>query len=124
MYISEITHGELRVERVNDGIEEGGGVGGEKDVINVQQQVCNGCTTMKDEERRITLRCRKTNRGNEGGEAMKLCTRHLFKPIKRFIQATTMRWMRGVKEAIGLLTVDGLLEMTMEEGIFDIQLVN
>jgi hypothetical protein len=55
---------------------------------------------------------------------MKLCTRHLFKPIKRFIQATTMRWMRGVKEAIGLLTVDSLLEMTMEEGIFDIQLVN
>jgi hypothetical protein len=38
MYISEITRGELRVEGVNDGIEEGGGVGSENDVVNVQHK--------------------------------------------------------------------------------------
>jgi hypothetical protein len=35
-----------------------------------------------------------------------------------------MRGTRGVNKARGLLTVDSLIEMTVQEGIFDIQLVN
>jgi hypothetical protein len=34
--VAKITHGELGMERANDGMEEGGGVGGEDDVIHVQ----------------------------------------------------------------------------------------
>jgi hypothetical protein len=35
MNVAEVTHGELGVERVNDGVEEKGGVGGEYDVIHI-----------------------------------------------------------------------------------------
>jgi hypothetical protein len=35
MDVSEVTHGELGVERANDGVEERGGVGGEYDVIYI-----------------------------------------------------------------------------------------
>jgi hypothetical protein len=33
--VTKITHGELGVEGVDDGVEEGGGVGGENNVINI-----------------------------------------------------------------------------------------
>jgi hypothetical protein len=36
MDVAEVTHGEFRVERANDGVKERGGVGGEYDVIHIE----------------------------------------------------------------------------------------
>jgi hypothetical protein len=79
---------------------------------------------VENKERRITFGGRKTEGGNKQGEAVKPCTRCLFKPIERFLQTANMSRMGGVKKARRLLTVDGLLKMTMKEGILDVQLMN
>jgi hypothetical protein len=122
--IAQVTHGELGVEGGDDGVKEGGGVGGEDDVINVQQQKGNGRTMAENEKRGITLGGRKTKSSDEGGEAMKPGARCLFKTIKRLVQAANMRGMSGVNKAGGLLTIDGLMKMPMEECVLDVELMN
>jgi hypothetical protein len=124
MDIAKITHGKLGMERANNAAEQCGGVGGENDVIHVKQQICNGGALVENKERGITFGGRKTEGGNKRGEAVKPCTRCLFKPIERFLQTANMRRVGGVKKARRLLTVDGLLKMTMKEGILDVQLMN
>jgi hypothetical protein len=104
-------------------MEEGGGVGGENNVINVQKQICKRGATAKNKQRGITFGGRETNGGNERCKTVKPCTGCLFKPIKRFLQATNMSRVGGIKKARGLLTVDGLLKMTVKKSILDVQLM-
>jgi hypothetical protein len=54
---------------------------------------------------------------------MKPCPGCLFEAIERLTQMANMRRMGGVKKAIGLLTKDGLIKMTVKEGILDIKLM-
>jgi hypothetical protein len=90
MYITEVTHRELMAKRCDDGVEESGGVGGEDDIIYIQEQICSGGAILKNEQRGVTLGSAKTNGGYEGGEAMKPCPWRLFEALKGLVEVTHM----------------------------------
>jgi hypothetical protein len=48
----------------------------------------------------------------------------LFKAIERFEKTTDMSRMLRINKSRGLLAIDHFIEMTMEEGIFDVKLMN
>jgi hypothetical protein len=48
----------------------------------------------------------------------------LFKAIEGFEKTTDMVRMLLIDKSRGLLTIDHFIEMTMEEGIFDVELMN
>jgi hypothetical protein len=48
----------------------------------------------------------------------------LFKAIEGFEKTTDMVRMLWIDKSRGLLTIDHFIEMTMEEGIFDVELMN
>jgi hypothetical protein len=58
---------------------------------------------------------RKNVETNNGG---------LFEAVERFEEATNMCRMSRVDETRGLLTIHNLIEMSMEKGIFNVELMN
>jgi hypothetical protein len=49
MNTTKITHGEFVVKGVNDGVKERRGVGCEYYVINIQEKICHGGASVKNE---------------------------------------------------------------------------
>jgi hypothetical protein len=58
------------------------------------------------------------------GKTLKPSTRGLFESVERFKEATNICGMLRIDEAGRLLTIDHLIEISMEESVFDIELVN
>jgi hypothetical protein len=58
---------------------------------------------------------RKNVETNNGG---------LFEAVERFEEATNMCRMLRADETRGLLTIHNLIEMSMEKGIFNVELMN
>jgi hypothetical protein len=124
MDVPEVAHGELTVEGVDDVAESGGGARGENYVVNIEEKVGGGCGGTEDEEGVVAFRGDKTNGVKEVGEAEKPSAGRLFETVKGFFEATNVVGVGGVEETRRLGAVDGLSELTVEEGIFDIKLMN
>ena len=54
MKITQVTHGEFRLKRSDDGVECVCRVGGKNNIVNIHKEIGNGCILMENVEGRIT----------------------------------------------------------------------
>jgi hypothetical protein len=124
MECAKITHGKLLVEGVDDLVKQCGGVGCENDIIHVEKKVGSGGGCMENEKRGVTFGGSETECVQVGGEFEEPCPWSLFEPIEGLVEFAHMGRVVGVNETRRLGTVDCFGELTMQECIFDIQLMD
>ena len=77
-----VRHGELLLERGNDGVECGRSIGCENDIIDIDKKVGNCGSMVADEQGRVALGGTKPDRQQEGLEPKKPRSRGLFQTIE------------------------------------------
>lgn len=89
-----------------------------------KQKICHINSVCVNKQGFITLRTRKTTRGNEGREAMVPSAGSLFEAIQKTVETAYEVRVRGVDETNRLATINCLKKSTMQESILNIQLMN
>jgi hypothetical protein len=78
---SEVFHGKLAAESVDDGMEKGSGGCGKNNVINIEKKVSDVRAAMESEERVIRFGFKKANRTSKGSKSLKPSPRSMFKTV-------------------------------------------
>ena len=101
---TQVLQGKLITKTSSEPLEECDSGCRQNDVVDVQQQVGRVNSVMKHEEGRIGASRCKSERLQEGDDALVPGSRCLLQPVKRTGEQAHMIWMRGDDEAGGLLT--------------------
>ena len=88
---AEVSHRELAMECLDDGVEDGDSAGGEDDVIHVQQEVGEFPATTENKHRRVRPRGDEADGVQVRGEAREPCPRRLLEAVEGTVQPTDVR---------------------------------
>ena len=92
--------------------------------VDVEEQVRRGTPLLKHKEGGVGCRGREAKLSKIGGEPLVPCARSLLETIERSLQETHMVRMSRVNKAWRLLTVDGLLQVSVKKSVLHVQLVD
>jgi len=92
--------------------------------VDVEEQVRRGTPLLKHKEGGVGCRGREAKLSKIGGEPLVPCARRLLETIERSLQETHMVRVSRVNKAWRLLTVDGLLQVSMKKSVLHVQLVD
>jgi hypothetical protein len=89
MELTEIKHRKFILQGRYDGMEQGGCVSCQNNVIDIKKQI--GCLSglVENKKGRITLRGNKTEREQKCDETVEPSARRLFEAVQRFVKLTT-----------------------------------
>jgi hypothetical protein len=124
MELPKVRHGEFRVKAIDDAAEESIRGSREDDVVDVEQQVGTGAALSVDKEGGVSGRSDEAELSNVRGEALVPRPRGLLEAVEGALKKTNGIGARRVDEAGGLLTIDGLVQVTVKKGILHVQLVD
>ena len=108
---------------VGDVLEKRGAGRGEDDVGHVEEQVGHLRAVPEHEQRHVALRSHKAQSMSVMSEPLVPRAGRLLKSIEGLVEQADMLRPRGVEEAGRLLTVNHLVEIAMEKGVLDVELV-
>jgi hypothetical protein len=83
-----------------------------------------GVAALKCEKRGVRFGLNEPNGTGIGGETLEPCSRCLFEAIEGFKNLTHMIRIVSIDKPRGLLTVYNLVEISMEKGVFNIELMH
>jgi hypothetical protein len=124
MKIPKICHGELGVKGLGDASKKPSRRGCQNDVVDVEQQVGDVGALFVNKEGCIGDRSREASLLHEAREALVPRPGRLLEPIQGLLQETDVIGGSRVNKSRRLLAVDCLVEMTVEEGVLHVQLMD
>jgi hypothetical protein len=120
---AEVFNGKFLLEGRYSVLQERCARYGEKNVINIKQQVYRIGATAEDEQGGVGLGLNKSQSEEVRGEPALPYPGHLLQPIERLVEAADPVRLRGINKPYRLATVDCLRESTIQEHILHIKLV-
>jgi len=124
MELTEVLHGELRLQRSDGALKESSRRGREHNVVDVEQQVDHIIAATEDEQGGVRLGLRES-------QGQQVCSKstvpgmgRLLKSIEGLVQAADVVRMSCILEASWLSTVNCLRESPVQGGVLHVQLMN
>jgi hypothetical protein len=105
-------------------LEKTGAGGGEDDVIDVEQQVGQVIPTTKNEEGHVALGSNETKSMSIVSKSLVPHPRRLLQAVERLVEQADMLGPSRIVEARGLLAIDHLIKISMQEGVLYVELMN